>query len=84
MPKNRNSGPHRPDSLVRRDIVKLIAEGDERCLLCRKPFDHNVSMYAGVADNGAIAVVGDCCVDRMKWIYATGLTQYANRIRSDA
>jgi hypothetical protein len=57
---------------LRADIERLAAEGSERCSLCRKPFDHNVALYAGVADHDAIAVVGDCCVHRMKAVYAVG------------
>jgi hypothetical protein len=59
----------------RDDLMRLIAEGSERCVLCRKPFGNNVSIYSGVADNGAIAVVGDCCIDRMKEVHAIGVTE---------
>lgn len=51
------------------DLMRLMAEGPERCTLCRQPFAHHVSIYGGVAKNGAIAIVGDCCIDRMRDVY---------------
>jgi hypothetical protein len=54
----------------------MISEGDRRCLLCRKPFVNNVSIYCGVTGNNAIVVVGDCCIDRMKAVYAVGVAKY--------
>jgi hypothetical protein len=56
------------------DLLRLMAEGPERCTLCRKPFAHHVSIYCGVAKNGAVAIVGNCCVDQMKDVYGVGLT----------
>jgi hypothetical protein len=66
------------------DVMRLIAEGPERCTLCRKPFAHHVSIYCGVAKNGAVAIVGDCCIDRMNDIYGVGLTDRTTKEPLDA
>ncbi len=70
------------DSLA--DLIRLMAEGPERCTLCRKPFGHHVSIYSGVANNGAIAIVGDCCIGRMKAVYGIGLTDRTTKEPLDA
>jgi hypothetical protein len=70
---------HFPDELMR-----LIAEAPEKCLLCRKPFGHRVSIYAGTANNGALAIVGDCCIDEMKSVYGVGITDRTSPEPMDA
>jgi hypothetical protein len=61
---------HFPDGLL-----ELVAEAPEKCGLCRKPFGHRVSIYAGVANNGALAIVGDCCIDEMRDVFGVGVTE---------
>jgi hypothetical protein len=56
------------------DLLRLIREGSERCTLCRKPFGHNALTYACVVDSGEIAIIGDCCADRMKKVCGIGVT----------
>jgi hypothetical protein len=66
------------------DLMRLISEGSERCSLCRRPFKHRNVLYGGVASSGAVAVVGECCVHRMKEVCGIAIANYGAKAPLDA
>jgi hypothetical protein len=63
--------------LFERQLRKLIrAEGDN-CSVCGAEFQHNARTFSGYSQDGKIALVGECCVERLHDIYTAGL--FSNR-----
>jgi hypothetical protein len=58
---------------VTRRLKRFLAAGPELCSLCHEPFGHNVRTYSGVAGDGALACVGECCAHHLERIYYAGV-----------
>jgi hypothetical protein len=58
---------------VMRRLRRFLAAGPELCSLCHEPFGHNVRTYSGVAGDGALACVGECCAHHLERIYCAGV-----------
>ena len=65
-------------------LLRVMEEGPERCALCRAPFAHNVVIYAGFAESGAVAIVGECCLEQMKETHGIGVTDRRSPASLDA
>jgi hypothetical protein len=56
------------------DQVRKIIEADgDRCSVCGEEFPHKSQTYAGELKGGRAAVVGSCCLGKMKAIIGTGI-----------
>jgi hypothetical protein len=53
---------------IKRQLVRLM-ENDE-CSICGKFFPHKSTNYGGVTASGKVELVGECCVDKLKKVYA--------------
>ena len=62
-----------------REIRKVIEQDGDHCSLCRAPLVHNCKTFYGVAFNGAVVCVGECCVGQLQTILASGVFCAAER-----
>jgi hypothetical protein len=72
------------EDAARAGLLALIGEGPERCTRCRAPFTHGTTIFAGVAETGEVAIVGECCLEEMHEIYGIGVTDTRFPARLDA
>jgi hypothetical protein len=49
--------------------LEHLMENDE-CSICGKFFPHMSKNYGGVTASGKVELVGECCVDKLKAVYA--------------
>jgi hypothetical protein len=56
-----------------RRVEKLINEDGDSCSVCGKAFPHVSETYYGEVEGGGVAVVGSCCVGKLKTIVGAGL-----------
>jgi hypothetical protein len=56
---------------VRQQLEKLY--GNDNCSICGKPFIHNRKNYGGITSAGKFALVGDCCLSKLKGINSMGV-----------
>jgi len=56
-----------------RQLRKLIRAGGDNCSLCGAEFQHNSRTFGGYDQGGKVALVGECCVERLHEIYTAGL-----------
>src|SRR5262249_17073409 len=56
-----------------RQLRKLIKTKGDNCSLCGADFQHNCRTFGGLDQDGNIALVGECCVERLHTVYTAGL-----------
>jgi len=61
-----------------RQLRNLIRTRGDDCSLCGAEFQHNRRTFGGYDQNGNIALVGECCVERLHKIYTAGLFSCCN------
>jgi hypothetical protein len=61
-----------------RQFRKLTRAGGDNCSLCGAEFQHNCRTFGGYGQDGEIALVGECCVERLHEIHAAGLYSHRN------
>ena len=61
-----------------RQLRNLIRTRGDDCSLCGAEFQHNRRTFCGYDQNGNIALVGECCVERLHKIYTAGLYSHRN------
>src|SRR5215468_5729894 len=64
--------------LFERQLRKLIRTKGDNCSLCGAEFQHNSRTFGGYDDHGEIALVGECCVERLHEVHAAGLFSCRN------
>ena len=68
-PRNRRCATNR----LHRAIENLIKSDGDFCTVCRARFEHNCRTFGGETAAGAAAVVGDCCVGKLRLIVTSGV-----------
>jgi hypothetical protein len=58
---------------VERAIARLMQKDGDRCSLCHAGFTNNSVTYGGIGRDDRPALVGDCCMDKLRWIMTCGL-----------
>jgi len=61
-----------------RQLRKLIRTRGDDCSLCGGAFQHNCRTFGGYDQHGNIALVGECCVERLHKIHTAGLFSCRN------
>jgi hypothetical protein len=61
-----------------RQLRKLIRAAGDNCSLCGAEFQHNGRTFGGYDQHGKMALVGECCVERLHKIYTAGLFSCRN------
>ena len=61
-----------------RQLRKLIRAKGDNCSLCDAEFQHNSRSFGGYDQDGKIALVGECCVERLLEVHTVGLFSRRN------
>jgi hypothetical protein len=64
--------------LFDRQLKKLIKTKGDNCTLCGVGFQHNVRTFGGYGQDGKVALVGECCVERLHEVHTAGLVSNRN------
>jgi hypothetical protein len=64
--------------LFDRQFRKLIKNNGDNCSLCGAEFRHNSRSFGGYDQDGKIALVGECCVERLHEVHTAGLCSHRN------
>ena len=55
------------------DLRKIIEADGDSCSVCGLAFPHKGKTYGGATVDGEAAIVGECCVGKMKEIVGAGI-----------
>jgi hypothetical protein len=58
---------------VQKAILKLIDKDGDHCTVCGRTFSHYDRTWGGVTCDNRIADVGECCLNKMQWLYCAGV-----------
>jgi len=61
-----------------RQLRKLIRTKGDNCSLCGVEFQHNVRTFGGYDQDGEIALVSECCIERLDEVYTAGIFSCRN------
>lgn len=56
-----------------KEFKALLRTKGDNCSVCGRVFQHNDRTFGGFNNYGKVAVVGDCCSDKLTAIYASGV-----------
>jgi hypothetical protein len=56
-----------------RRVEMLVKEDGDSCSICGVAFRHKSQTYAGEVVGGGVAVVGPCCLGRMRVVVGVGI-----------
>jgi hypothetical protein len=61
-----------------RQLRKLMRTKGDNCSLCDAEFQHNVRTFGGYDQDGKVALVGECCVERLLEVHTAGICSRRN------
>jgi hypothetical protein len=61
-----------------RQLRKLIRTKGDNCSLCGAEFQHNCRTFGGYDQHGNIALVGECCIERLLEVHTAGIFSCRN------
>jgi hypothetical protein len=54
-------------------LETIMANDGDHCSLCHAPFKANEGTYGGISQTGVVALVGDCCLDKLREAHTFGI-----------
>jgi hypothetical protein len=61
-----------------KEFQTILRTKGDNCSCCGRPFQHNDRTHGGVKPTGQVAIVGDCCHQRLSIVYVGGVFSTRN------